>query len=57
LIDFIPKDTYFNATDFIEKLINENKKVLNYSIKNYWLDEGSHEDFLKAQEEIPNFKL
>ena len=57
MIDFIPKDTYFNATDFIEKLINENKKVLNYSIKNYWLDEGSHEDFLKAQEEIPNFKL
>ena len=57
MIDFIPKDTYFNATDFIEKLINENKKVLNYSIKNYWLDVGNHEDFLKAQEEIHKFKL
>lgn len=57
LIDFIPKDTYFNATDFIQKLISENKKVLNYSIKNYWLDVGSHEDFSKAQEEISYFKL
>jgi NDP-sugar pyrophosphorylase family protein len=50
----IPKDTYFNATDFLEKLMAEGKKVLHYPIKQYWLDIGKHADYEQAQKDILN---
>jgi dTDP-glucose pyrophosphorylase len=52
LVDLIPSHTFFNATDFLEKLISENKKVLHYPIKGYWLDIGKHVDFEKAQKDV-----
>lgn len=50
LLDRIPDDTFFNATDFIEKLIGEGCKVIRFPIMGYWIDIGKHEDFRKAQE-------
>lgn len=52
LVDLIPSHTFFNATDFLETLISENKKVLHYPIKGYWLDIGKHVDFEKAQKDV-----
>jgi len=52
LIDLIPDNSYFNATDFIEKLIDSSKTVLHYSIKRYWLDIGKHIDFEKAKRDV-----
>jgi len=52
LINLIPDNSYFNATDFIEKLIDSSKTVLHYSIKKYWLDIGKHVDFDKAQKDV-----
>lgn len=52
LVDLIPSHTFFNATDFLDKLIAENKKVLHYPIKSYWLDIGKHVDFEKAQKDV-----
>lgn len=52
LIDLIPDNSYFNATDFIEKLIDSSKTVLHYSIKKYWLDIGKHVDFDRAQKDV-----
>ncbi|MFT4600282.1 MAG: dTDP-glucose pyrophosphorylase [Arenicella sp.] len=52
LIDLIPSNSFFNATDLLEKLIELNKKVLHYPINNYWLDIGKHADFEKAQHDI-----
>jgi NDP-sugar pyrophosphorylase family protein len=52
LIKEIPENEFYNATDLISKLINQNKSVITYSILGYWLDVGKHEDYLKAQEDF-----
>lgn len=57
LLDLIPKNSFFNATDLIDLLLNKNQKVLHYSIQNYWLDIGKHHDFDKAKTDVLNFKL
>jgi dTDP-glucose pyrophosphorylase len=53
----IPKNTFFNATDLIEKLISENKKVISYSLTCYWLDIGKHEDYKKALKDVNNISF
>ena len=57
VIKLIPKDTFFNATDLIEKAINNNLKVISYPFSGYWLDIGRLEDFEKAQKEIKQVKF
>jgi dTDP-glucose pyrophosphorylase len=52
LVELIPDNTFYNATDFLDNLIESNKKVLHYPIKRYWLDIGKHVDFDKAQRDI-----
>ena len=52
LIDLIPRDKVFNATDFMEAIISADKKLIHYPIRQYWLDIGKHEDFDKAQIDI-----
>ena len=46
----IPKDTFFNATDLIEKLIDKGEKVIRYPLNGTWIDIGQHADLAKAQE-------
>ncbi len=53
----IPQKAFYNATDLIEKLINNNRKVVSFPILNYWLDIGKPLDFEKAQEDIKHLKL
>lgn len=50
LLDLIPEDQFYNATDFIEMLINKGFKIIRFPITGYWIDIGKHEDFKKAQE-------
>lgn len=50
LIDKIPEDTFFDATDFMAMLIKEKKKVVRFPITGYWIDIGKPEDYRKAQE-------
>lgn len=57
LLALIPKNSFYNATDLIEELIKQNKKVVSYSILGYWLDIGRHEDYRKANEDIKHIKL
>ena len=57
VIDLIPKNEAFNATDLMEQLIQEGKKVVAYPLMGYWLDIGKHEDFDKAQIDIKNIKF
>jgi NDP-sugar pyrophosphorylase family protein len=57
MVDYIPKNTFFNATDLMEKLIAEGKKVVSYPLIGYWLDVGQHEDFAKAQQDIKFLNL
>ena len=57
LLDVLPYNSHFNATDMIEKLLEENKKVVSYPHLGYWLDIGKHEDFEKAQMDIKHIKF
>ncbi len=52
LLNIIPKNKVYNATDFMEDIINSDKKLIHYPIRGYWLDIGNHKDFEKAQMDI-----
>lgn len=53
----IPKGQFYNATDLMDELIADGKKVINYPIVHYWLDIGKPEDFQKAQNDIQFIKF
>lgn len=57
VLDRIPKDSFYNATDLMESLIKNDKKVVSYPFMGYWLDVGKHEDYNKAQVDILKVKF
>ena len=56
-LNFIPENTFFDATDLIEVLLANDKKITTYPILDYWLDIGKHDDFKKAQEDIKHLNF
>ena len=57
LLKRIPKNTFYNATDLMESIIEEGGKLVSYPIRQYWLDIGKPEDFEKAQADIKHLEL
>lgn len=57
VLALIPAETFFNATDLMEILISNKKKVLSYPMVGYWLDIGSHADYKKANRDIGQIKF
>jgi dTDP-glucose pyrophosphorylase len=57
VVNYIPKNKLFNATDLMELLIERNRKVVAYPLMGYWLDIGKHEDYQKAQQDIKQIKF
>lgn len=55
-LDLIPEDTYFNATDLIEKLIEENKKVIRFPLNGTWIDIGNPQEYQKANELVKHLQ-
>lgn len=49
-LDMIPEDTFFNATDLVEKLIEEGKKVIRYPLNGTWIDIGNPQEYQKAKD-------
>ena len=49
-LDEIPDETFFNATDLVEKLISEKKKVIRYPLNGTWIDIGNPQEYQKAQD-------
>jgi NDP-sugar pyrophosphorylase family protein len=49
-LEEIPDNTFFNATDLIEKLIAEGKKVIRYPLNGTWIDIGNPQEYQKAQD-------
>lgn len=49
-LDEIPEDTFFNATDLIEKMILEGRKVIRFPLNGTWIDIGNPQEFQKANE-------
>jgi NDP-sugar pyrophosphorylase family protein len=54
VLNNISFNKFFNATDLIDILIKQGKKVYSYTHVGYWLDIGSPQDFEKAKIEINN---
>ena len=57
LLKKIPKNTFYNATDLMESVIEDGGKLISYPIRQYWLDIGKPEDFEKAQKDIKHLNL
>lgn len=47
---YLPVNTFFNATDFMEKLIGEGRKVIRFPLSGYWIDIGNKQEYAKAQD-------
>jgi dTDP-glucose pyrophosphorylase len=50
VLEEIPSDEFFNATDLVEKLIVEGKKVIRYPLNGTWIDIGNLQEYQKAQD-------
>lgn len=57
VIELIPKNIRFDATDLMEVMINNGAKISAYPLVEYWLDIGKHDDFQKANEDIRRLKI
>lgn len=57
LLNRIPRNSFYNATDLMEQLIQDGDKLISYPIRQYWLDIGKPEDFEKAQLDIKHLDL
>jgi len=51
VIDYIPKDEFFDMPTLFEKLINSDKELASFPIREYWLDIGQIEEYEKANSE------
>jgi len=49
-LDEIPDNTFFNATDLVEKLIREKKSVIRYPLNGTWIDIGNPQEYQKAND-------
>lgn len=51
LLDLIPYNEFYDMTDLINELLQKDKPVGAFPIREYWADIGQHEDYMKAKEE------
>lgn len=56
LLENMPKNTFYNATDLMNDAVAAGKTVIRYPITGYWLDIGSHEEYKKANELVKHIK-
>lgn len=50
VIDMIPDDEFYNATDLINALVHNNSTVIRYPLKGTWIDIGTIPEYQKAQD-------
>lgn len=55
-LDEIPDDAFFNATDLIEKLISEGKRVIRFPLNGTWIDIGNPQEYQKANELVKHMQ-
>lgn len=55
-LDEIPEDTFFNATDLIEKLISQGKKIIRFPLNGTWIDIGNPQEYQKANDVVKYLK-
>ena len=50
VLDEIPENTFFHATDLIKRLIEKGKTVIRYPLNGTWIDIGQPADLIKARD-------
>lgn len=55
-LQYIPEDTFFNATDLIQALIERHHTVIRYPLNGTWIDIGQHADLAKAQDLVKHLR-
>lgn len=56
MLKLIPENTFFNATDLLNLLVERNKKVVRYPLNGTWIDIGNHQEYQKANELVKHMK-
>lgn len=56
ILNKIPRNTFYNITDLMEQLIDENQAVIHNPIVGYWIDIGQHQDYKNAQEIVKHIQ-
>ncbi len=51
VLDFIPKDTFYDMPDLFNELIQAKHNVISFPIREYWLDIGHINEYKRANEE------
>lgn len=57
LLKHIPINSFYNSTDLMQKLMENNYKVISYPLRQYWLDIGNPVDYEKAQEDVKHLQF
>ena len=57
MLNYLPKNDFYNATDLMETLIQNGHKVISVPFNGYWLDIGRHEDFERAQRDFKEIRF
>ena len=52
IVSLIPNNSFFNATDLMDRIMAQNGKLIHHPITGYWIDIGKHDDYNKAKEII-----
>ncbi len=55
-LQYIPEGKMFNATDLIDALAADGRKVVRYPLSGLWIDIGTPEEYRKAQELIKHLQ-
>lgn len=57
MLDVIPYDQPYDATDLMQQLIEKGCTINHFPIRGYWLDIGTPQNYSKAQEDITFIKF
>ena len=51
--DLIPRSTYFDFPELLQRLLDLDLKVIGYQSEAYWMDVGRPADYEQANEDFP----
>jgi dTDP-glucose pyrophosphorylase len=57
LLNMIPEGKHFHATELMDAVIAERKKLIHFPILGYWIDIGRMEDFERAKQEFKHIRF
>ena len=57
MLDRIPENEFFNATDMIDALVQSHNKVIRYPLNGTWIDIGSMSEYGKAKDLVKHMNV